>query len=184
MERVDRNSRRDAYGSRINRTPSTTLVFLVPIISTMLASLVPVFFISGALPYIPPLGFMVLMSWCFVRPGIFPVWIGFPLGLFDDLFSGQPFGSAILLWSVAMIAIEIIEARFPWRNFLQDWLTLTGFLAVYIFATAILSGTDLDWPVLLALLPQILISIILLPVLARMVARLDRLRLTRFRTVR
>ena len=38
--------------------------------------------------------------------------------MFDDLFSGQPMGSAMLLWSVAMIALEAIEQRFPWRGYL------------------------------------------------------------------
>ena len=37
--------------------------------------------------------------------------------LFDDLYSGQPFGSAIMLWSIAAIALEIVETRLPWRNF-------------------------------------------------------------------
>ncbi|MCB2086471.1 rod shape-determining protein MreD [Accumulibacter sp.] len=183
MERVNPKSRRDAYGSRINRAPSPTLVFLIPLCSILLGSLIPVVFIASAVPIIPPLGFLLLMSWRIIRPGIFPVWIGFPLGLFDDLFSGQPFGSAILLWSLAMIAIELIELRFPWRNFVQDWLTVAGFTAAYIIASGMLSGGEFDLPMLLAILPQIILSIALFPLISRLVARLDRLRLTRFRVV-
>ncbi len=71
---------------------------------------------------LPPFGFMLLVAWRQVRPGLLPVWAGLPLGLFDDIYSGQPFGSAMLLWSLAMILLELVEARFPWRNFLLDWL--------------------------------------------------------------
>lgn len=184
MERVNPQSRRDAYGSRINRAPSPILVFAVPVASILLATLLPLFFIAGAVPYVPPLGFMMLMAWRIIRPGIFPVWIGFPLGLFDDLFSGQPFGSAMMLWSLAMIAIDIIEARFPWRSFLQDWLTVAGLTALYILAGAFFSGGIVSPPMLIALLPQIVLAIVLFPIVARLVARLDRIRLTRFKVVR
>src|SRR3546814_6157237 len=51
------------------------------------------------------------------------MWSGAVLGAIDDRFSGQPFGSAILLWSLAMLVLEFVEARFPWRGFWQDWLT-------------------------------------------------------------
>jgi rod shape-determining protein MreD len=40
----------------------------------------------------------------------------------DDIFSGQPFGSAGLLWSLAMLTIEIIDSRAIWRDYIQDWL--------------------------------------------------------------
>ena len=111
---------------------------------------------------------------------MFPVWIGLPLGAFDDLFSGQPFGSAILLWSLAMIAIELVEARFPWRNFVQDWLAISALIALYILAAAFVSGAKLTVPGVAALMPQILFSALLFPLVARLVARWDRLRLKRF----
>ena len=46
-----------------------------------------------------------------------------------------------------------------------------------------LSGGEFDLPMLLAILPQIILSIALFPLISRLVARLDRLRLTRFRVV-
>ncbi|MGB3752672.1 MAG: rod shape-determining protein MreD [Parerythrobacter sp.] len=183
MEQVDPKSRSDAYGSRIDRTHSSVLVFILPIASIMLGSLLPGLFIASALPFIPPLGFIILMAWRVVRPGIFPVWIGFPLGLFDDMFSGQPFGCAIVLWSLAMIAMDVIETRFPWRNFVQDWLTVGLFVAAYIVVAALLSGGAPGLPGLLALAPQVTLSIVLFPIIARGVARIDRLRLMRFRKI-
>ncbi len=176
-------SRSDTYGRRINRSHSTVVATVVPYLSILMASLVPVFFIASALPIVPPLGFLMLLSWRLVRPGLLPVWAGLPLGLFDDLFSGQPLGSAILLWSVTMIAIELIETRFPWRSFAQDWFTAGLILLVYIPAAMLVSGGEPTLAALVALGPQLMLSILVFPLFARLVARLDQIRLTRWRTV-
>lgn len=183
MERLNPKSRSDAYGKRINRSHSTVVATLVPYLSILIASLVPMFFIATALPIVPPLGFLLLLAWRLVRPGLLPVWAGLPLGLFDDLFSGQPLGSAILLWSLAMIAIELIETRFPWRSFAQDWFTAGLILVVYIPAAMLVSGGEPTLAAAIALGPQLVFSILLFPLFARLVARLDRIRLTRWRTV-
>ena len=61
-----------------------------------------------------------------------PVWAGLPLGFVDDLYSGQPFGSAMLLWSLAMIALEAIETRWPWRSFLLDWFAAAVLTSLYL----------------------------------------------------
>ena len=46
------------------------------------------------------------------------------------LFSGQPLGSAMVLWSVATIGMDYFEARFPWRGFALDWLLAALVIAV------------------------------------------------------
>jgi rod shape-determining protein MreD len=118
-----------------------------------------------------------------VRPGLLPLWVGAPLGAFDDLFSGQPFGSAMLLWSLALIGIELIEARFPWRGFWQDWFT-AGLAAVLVWlAGLMLSGAPVTPEMLVVALPQALLAVLLYPILARMVASLDRFRLARARRI-
>ncbi len=180
MDRLNPRARSDEYGSRINRVHSPVLGHGVPPATVMLASFLPTLILTGALPFMPPFGFMMLVAWRIVRPGLFPVWIGLPLGAFDDLFSGQPFGSAILLWSLAMIAIELVDARFPWRNFVQDWLAVCALIVLYILAAAFLSGTTPTVPGIVSLVPQIIISALLFPLVARLVARWDRLRLMRF----
>ena len=111
----------DPFRKTINRAPSPFLARAVPWLSVMLASLAPTMPLIASAPVLPPLGFMFLLSWRQLRPGLLPVWAGLPLGLFDDLYSGQPFGSAMLTWSLAMIVLDVIEARFPWRSFLFDW---------------------------------------------------------------
>ena len=183
MERIDPRARSDAYGRRINRSHSTILANVVPWASILLGSIVPVFIIASALPIMPPLGFLLLLGWRLVRPGLLPVWAGLPLGLFDDLFNGQPFGFGILTWSLTLIAIEIIETRLPWRSFWQDWFTASILTSVYLIAGWLLSGGSPTLHSLIALVPQFVLSILLFPVIARLVARLDQFRLHRWKTL-
>jgi rod shape-determining protein MreD len=183
MERMNPRSRSDAYGSRINRSHSPTLAYSVPWVSIMLGSLVPLFLLAIAVPMVPPVGFLMLLGWRLVRPGLLPVWAGLPLGLVDDLFSGQPFGFAALAWSLSLIAIEAIELRFPWRSFWQDWFTAGILLIAYLVTGWLLSGAMPTGFSLVALGPQIVFSILLFPLFARLVARLDRFRLMRRKRV-
>ena len=183
MERLNPHSRSDRYGSRINRTQSPLRAGSVPYVSIMLGSVLPVLLIADVMPVIPPLGLLMLLAWRMVRPGLLPLWAGAPLGAFDDLFSGQPFGSAVLLWSLALIAIELIEARFPWRGFWQDWFT-AGLAALLVWLAGLMvSGAKLTPEMLLVAMPQALLSVLLYPILARMVASLDRFRLARARRI-
>ena len=179
-EMLNPRSRSDRYGSRINRTHSRMLAYTLPWASVMLGSLLPLFPIASAIAMVPPLGFLLLLAWRLVRPGLLPVWAGFPLGLFDDLFSGQPFGSAMLLWSLTMLGIELLESRFPWRGFLQDWLVAAVGIAAYILIAALVSGGSVSSSMLAGLVPQAVVSILIFPLVAWLVAGLDRLRLVRF----
>ena len=179
IDQLSTRARSDRYGSKINRTYSPVRAYVVPWLSIMLGTLLPQLFVASAVPFVPPLGFLMLLSWRFVRPGLLPVWAGFPLGLFDDLFSGQPFGSAIMLWSAAMLALEILETRFPWRGFFQDWI-VTGVLAAgYLLLAALFSGGRVGSIALVVLGPQLVLTVALIPILARFVAGLDRFRLAR-----
>jgi rod shape-determining protein MreD len=146
----------------------------------MLGSFLPGMALIASAPVFPPFGFLVFISWRQLRPGLLPVWAGLPLGIFDDLFSGQPFGSAVLLFSAAAIALDVIETRLPWRNFLTEWLVAIGLIIVYIgleLALANLGGAStpvrVTWP-------QIVISILAYPLVGRFVALADRIRLTPF----
>lgn len=183
MERNDPRARTDAYGSRINRSHSNMLANAVPWASIMAASILPVFPIATALPVVPPLGLLMLLGWRLVRPGLLPVWAGLPLGLIDDLFSGQPFGFAMFVWSLIMLAIEVVEMRLPWRAFWQDWFTAGLLIVGYLFAGWLLSGAQPTIHSLVALVPQLVLTILLFPIAARFVAMLDRFRLTRWRAL-
>ena len=181
MERIDPRARSDAYGSRLNRSHSPLLANIVPWLSIMLGSLFPIFFIAAALPMVPPLGFLMLLGWRLVRPGLLPVWAGIPLGIFDDLYNGQPFGFAILTWSMTLLIVEASEMRLPWRAFWQDWL-IAGLLGVlYLFSGWLLSGAPLTASSLAAIVPQLVLTILVFPIISRVVARLDLWRLWRWK---
>ncbi|MBD3729777.1 MAG: rod shape-determining protein MreD [Sphingomonadales bacterium] len=183
MARKGMLARREGYHRQLNLAHSPMLAYLTPWLSIMLASYLPSLPIASAMPLAPPLGFVMLLGWRYVRPGLLPPWAGVPLGLFDDLFSGQPLGSAILVWSLVLIAIEFIEMRFPWHGFFQDWAYAALFIVLAILAGVAFSGAPVTGAVLLAVVPQLLLSVLLFPIVARMVASLDRLRLIRFRLV-
>lgn len=181
MERYAPRARSDAYGRRINRHHSPLVALALPWLSIIIGSNLPMYFMATALPLVPPTGFLMLVAWRLVRPGLLPVWAGLPLGLADDLFSGQPLGSAILLWSAAMIAAELLDRRLPWRSFAQDWIAAALMLAAYLLLAFLVSGATPTLPALVALGPQALLTVLLFPAAARLVAALDRLRLTRWR---
>ena len=183
METLHPNARRDPFGSRINRAQSPLLAYGLPWASILLGSLTPWLPIISPAPVLPPLGLMMILAWRLVRPGLLPLWAGVPLGFFDDLFSGQPMGSGILLFSLILIGIELIEIRFPWRSFWFDWLTASGIVAMYLVVAGLLSGLGLSLDRLQILVPQLLLSIMLFPFVARLVAHLDRLRLMRVRRI-
>ena len=95
-----------------------------------------------------------------------------------------PFGSAVLLFSAAAIALDVIEARLPWRNFLTEWLVAIGLVILYIaigLALANLSGAHTP---LRVTWPQIVISVLAYPLVGRFVALADRFRLTPFMEIR
>lgn len=183
IERLSSSARSDRYGNRINRDQSPWRANSVPYITIMVASALPFLFLADVMPFLPPLGFLMLLGWRVMRPGLLPLWAGAPLGAFDDLFSGQPFGSAVLLWSIAMIVLELIETRFPWRGFWQDWFTASLCACAYLLTAMFASGASPTLPMVLATLPQMAVAVLLYPFLARTIAGFDRFRLSRARRI-
>ncbi len=167
------------YRTRLNREPSALRKAAVPIASVLMGSLTPLVPLISSAPVLPPFGLMVLIAWQVLRPGLWPVWAGVPFGIFDDIFSGQPVGSAVLMWSVLLIAIDLIDQRYIWRNYWQDWfiaavsiiLALAGGLAINNFL-----ASDMRLSVLY---PQMILAIFTFPLVLRLVARLDHIRLNR-----
>lgn len=183
IDELNPRARRDHFGSKIDRDHSRLLANGLPVVTILLGSLAPMLPLIASGPILPPLGYMMFLAWRIVRPGLLPLWIGIPLGAFDDLFSGQPFGSAIMLWSATMLALEMLEARFPWRGFFQEWASTGALIAAYLAISALLSGTGMGAMVLVLIAPQVLISILLFPLIALLVSSFDRLRLRRIRDV-
>lgn len=174
----------ERFNRRINRAPSPILARGIPWLTVMLASIMPHWLVIASAPILPPFGFLMLLAWRQLRPGLLPMWVGLPLGFVDDLFSGQPFGSAILLWSLTMIALDFIEGRFPWRSFLVEWVVAAGLLAVYCLFSLIAANLAGAAASLEVLAPQIAVGILVYPLVGRLVAAFDRLRLLPFMVVR
>lgn len=181
IDQINPRARRDAFGSKINRDHSPLLAYGIPWASILLGSLTPLLPVIAPAPIVPPFAYLLLLAWRLMRPGLLPLWAGLPLGAFDDLYSGQPFGSGILLFSLTMIGLELLDARFPWRSFWQDWIVASGLIAAYLVLAALASGAHVDQSELVALAPQFLLSVIAFPAIARIVSLLDRLRLLRVR---
>lgn len=165
-------------GSQLNRVPSPLLANATPWLAILLASLLPAMPVIASAPVLPPFGLLLLLAWRQVRPGVLPVWAGLPLGAFDDLYSGQPFGSAILLWSLAMIALDAIEARFPWRSYWLDWLVSAALICACQALALVFANAAGGSAALLVIVPQLVTAILLYPLAGRLVSALDRLRLT------
>lgn len=183
MDHLNPSGRQDAFGTRINREPNPVLARGLPWVTILLLSLAPLSPIIAPAPVLPPLAFMLMIAWRLLRPQVLPLSAGIPLGLFDDLYSGQPLGSGIMLFSVALIALDLFEARFPWRSFWQNWLVAGVLIVGYLMVAGLVSGAELTLVQLRVLIPQTLLSVLLFPVLASLVALLDRLRLLHIRRI-
>lgn len=174
---------RRAPSRQINRSHSPVLARSVPWLTVMLGSLLQTLPMISSAPLVPPLGFLALLAWRQLHPGLLPVWAGLPLGLVDDLFSGQPMGCAMTLWSIAMITFDLIEQRFPWRSYLLDWAVAAAAIVLYLLASALLAHSGRGIAAIGLLAPQLLLSVLIFPLVERLIAVCDRLRLRRFRTV-
>ena len=165
--------------TRIDRPTSSLRVVGTPILTTMLGSMASLLPIIASTPFLPPFGLMMLVAWRLRHRTIWPAWIGLPLGIWDDIFSGQPLGSSMLLWTLLMLGLDVIDRRMVWRDFWQDW----G-LAAVVIAVTLLGGLGIaNWTggntSVLIIIPQIIISIALFPLLARFCALIDAWRLAR-----
>ncbi len=155
--------------------PNTGWRKLVPAASIMLGSLITIWPLIASVPFLPPLGLLMLLGWRMARPGVLAIWAPLPLGFFDDLLSGQPLGSAILLWQVCFIVIDLIDQRLVFRDLWQDWLIAGGSLAFCLIAGRLVAtplSAHVDTPLVL----QIAVSVLLFPLAARIAMWLDRRR--------
>jgi rod shape-determining protein MreD len=151
----------------------------VPLGSTIGACLLQLLPIVMSSPIIPDFGFLVLVAWRLLRPELWTATTALPLGLFNDLVAGHPLGQSMALWTAVFLALDIMEARMGWRDYWMDWFAaalLTGFHVYAAWYIAWMMGSRIE-PVVM--LPQLGISILAYPVIARLVLGLDRWRLAR-----
>lgn len=170
------NSERIPAGPRLGRYPSRFRLEGTPVITVMLGSMATALPIVAQSPVLPPFGLLLLLSWRLLRPELWHAWVALPLGLFDDLLSGQPLGSAMFLWTVTLIGIEVADQRLLWRDYWHDWL-IAGIAVIFCLTGGLMfarltggGGT------LMLIVPQMLWSALLYPFVARQCAWLDRWR--------
>ena len=165
------------YQRRLNRQASPFRSVFIPILSVLIGSLAVLLPIVSSMPVLPPFGLIILIAWRLIRPGLWPVWVGFPFGLFDDIFSGNPIGSGALLWSLVFIYIEIIDHRYLWRGFWQDWFIAGTSIILALVGGVVINNIIAKDVSLFVIVPQLIISIFLYPLVLRVVGSLDRRRL-------
>lgn len=148
---------------------------VLPWVTVMLGSLVTIIPVVASLPLLPPMGLVMLLTWRLLAPFSLRPWAGAPLGLFDDIVSGQPVGTSMLLWSIVMIAIDLVEQRLIYRDFWQDWLLFAAGIVFCVMGARFIAvplGAHVDS----MLLAQIVMAILLFPLASRLVAWIDRKR--------
>ena len=162
-------------GPRLGEPASLWRMRFVPIASVMFASALPLMLpLIANSPVLPPLGLLFFLCWQLLRAEMWPVWIGLPLGLWDDLFSGAPIGTAMGLWTIASIAIAY------WRGFFHDWAIAAASVAIIQSLAALITHPHAATGRVLGLVvPQIIISALLVPLFMRLTGKFDNFRLKR-----
>lgn len=164
--------------SRIGREPSPVQLQAIPIATTILGSMLPTLPMIATAPVLPPLGFLSLLAWRLLHRNLWPVWMAIPLGLFDDLLSGNPLGSSMMLWTICFLLLELLDRRMLWRDFRQEWaiasLMVIGFISAQLGIAHMLGGKT----PFIVMVPQMVISILAFPLVARACVAIDRWRLS------
>lgn len=147
----------------------------LPWAMVMGGSLLTVLPAVATFPLLPPLGLIMLLTWRLLARFSLRPWAAAPLGLFDDLVSGQPLGSAMLLWALCFLVVEVIEQRLGDRSFGLDWL-IAAVLTAAVLAAGRLIASPLGAMLAPVLVMQVGASVLCFPLAARLVAWVDRRR--------
>ena len=152
----------------------------VPLASTLAAILLGAILpLVAESPWVPNLGFLMLITWRLMRPEIWPVWAAAAFGLVADLVSGAPLGQSTLLWTAVFLGLESLEAWMGVRDYWLDWGAAAAallFHSVGVWYIALLMHADIAFWVMV---PQLAMSVLFYPIAARLVLSLDRWRLAR-----
>jgi len=151
----------------------------VPLISTIFAMLLGLLPVVNSSLWVPDLAFLVLVTWRLVRPEIWQAQVALGLGLLADLISGAPLGQSMLLWTLVFLGLDYADYLLGVRDYWLDWTLATAAILFHtagVWYIALLMGAKVS---VLVMLPQLILSILAYPLVARLVLRLDRWRLAR-----
>jgi rod shape-determining protein MreD len=164
-------------GPKLGNHPSRFRLEGTPVITVMMGSLVTALPVVVSSPVMPPFGLLLLLSWRLLRPELWQAWIALPLGLFDDIMSGQPLGSAMFLWTITLIGIDSTERQLYWRDYWQDWLIAAAAIILCLSGGLLFARLTGGGGTMMLIAPQLLWSVLLYPFVARQCAWLDRWRI-------
>lgn len=148
---------------------------LLPWTTVMAGSLLTIMPVGATLGLLPPFGLLVLLSWRLLAPFAIRLWAPAALGLFDDIVSGQPIGSAMLLWTLAYFLVGVMEARSGMRDFWQNWVIAAVAISLCL-AGGRVAAAPLGAHVDAALAVQVVLSILIFPAVAFLIGRIDKRR--------
>jgi rod shape-determining protein MreD len=161
---------------RLNRGPRPGVLF-IPAATVIAASSLALLPIVSASGWWPDFGFLMLIAWRLMRADAWPAWWAAPLGFVNDLLTSSPIGLSVSLWTVVMLAMDLIDRRTQWRDYWIEW----GLAAVLILASeaaqwkiAGLAGAPVPFA---HVIPAILIAILAFPIAAVLATKIDRWRL-------
>jgi rod shape-determining protein MreD len=153
--------------------------YIVPIASTVLGSALAALPLVADAPILPPFGLMMALSWRLLRSEIWRAWMALPLGLADDLLTGAPLGSAMILLTICFLVFDVMDNRLIWRDHWQDWLITAAALAFCLSGAWAIDRLDGGSAPIRLIVPQLVMSILCVPMAVRLCATLDRWRLRR-----
>jgi rod shape-determining protein MreD len=152
----------------------------VPVGSTLLASLLVLLpIVTTGTPLVPEFGLLFAIAWRLLRPEIWAAHAALGFGLFNDLVAGHPLGQSMAVWTIIFLACDYIDYLLGFRDYWMDWLIAAAAILFYAAASwyiALLMGSAMPFNLLL---PQVAASILVYPLIARLVLSLDRWRLAR-----
>ena len=123
---------------------------------------------AATTPLLPPVGLLAFLLWRQLRPDLLPPWTAIGFGLFDDLVSGNPLGTALFLWPLFGLALQTSDRWFLFRSWRHDWLVTALAGLAYLLALWLLAPMHGGGPPVAALLLPAALSIALIPLLLRL----------------
>lgn len=155
------------------------LAAYIPAASVVFASLLAALPLIPSQHWFPDFGYLMFLGWRLLRSDPWPSWWAAPLGLVNDLFTGYPLGYSVALWSATMIVLDLIDRRTMWRDYWVEWMLAAILIAVdEALQWRVAKAVDAA-PPFISIFPPIAIAILMFPLSAYVVGRLDGWRLGR-----
>ncbi|HEV2595774.1 MAG TPA: hypothetical protein VGU01_11290 [Sphingomicrobium sp.] len=163
---------------RIGQGPSPIAAY-VPAATVVAASFLAALPIVSTSGWYPDFGYLVFIGWRLLRADPWPAWWAAALGFVNDLFTGYPVGFSIALWSATMLGLDLIDRRTMWRDYWVEWILAAVLIAIDEWLQWRVARFIGAGPAFVRMVPALVISICIFPVIAWVVSRIDARRLGR-----